>query len=164
MEEILTQYCEHLPGTDTVQIQYRFIKELVSQYHSSVPQTIYNVILQKLVDTIDDILLDHPEFSMNIYLKDIVLKDVHRHRGFILQIASVMKAKYQDKLKICNIHNAPFVFQQIFTIINPFIDKKTKQKIIVNSQLDSSELAATSSSLPPTDGILVAPQTDGNCC
>lgn len=137
MEELLSKYCENTHGCDMVQIQYKYVKDLVSTYNDGVPQEIYNVILQKLVDTIDDILLDFSEFSMNIFLKDIVLKDVHRHRAFILQIATVMKNKYQDKLRVCYINNAPFVFQQIFAIINPFIDKKTKKKIIVNDSNNS---------------------------
>lgn len=176
MEEFLSKYCENIHGSDMVQIQYKYVKELVAHYNDTVPQDIYNIILQKLVDTIDDVLLDFSEFSMTIYLKDIVLKDVHRHRNFILQIATVMKSKYQDKLKICYINNAPFVFQQIFTIINPFIDKKTKKKIIVNDanftpvtlsnspdSPDVSSLRETLETLPSSEYVLATAMQPNEC-
>lgn len=155
MDELLKKYCycEKSNGTDIIVINYKSLKDIISIYGDNITQDIYNVILQKLIDTIDDVLIDNPEFTMNVFLREIVLKDVHKHRQFILQIASVMKAKYQDKLRFCYINNAPYVFQQIFAIINPFLDSKTKKKIIVNEQPRNDDILRDSD-------YLVAPECE----
>jgi ribosomal protein S17E len=62
-------------------------------------------------------------------MKKISLSDIDKHKIFIQNISTYLKEKYPDKLLKCFIHNAPFVFKQIFNIISTFIDKETQKKI-----------------------------------
>lgn len=138
MEKCLDKFCytQSVGENDMIFINYIFLKQMFDNLTTDTDgkiQNIYNIVLQKIIDTIDDVLIDNLEFSMNFFLKDLVIRDINRHRNFIVQMANVMKTRYQDKLRVCYIHQAPFVFQQVFTIINPFLDTKTKNKIIVTN-------------------------------
>ena len=151
MEQILQNYCniQKINNYEIIFIHYKYLRQILNSCGDTVPSQIYAVVLQKLIDTIDDVLIGNPEFTLNVFMKDIVLKDVHRHSSFIRQMAEIMRTRYQDKLKICYIHQAPFVFQQVFAIINPFLDSKTKKKIIVtdNKSLDENDLESIRNTL-----------------
>ena len=62
-------------------------------------------------------------------LKKLTLIDIDKHKEFIQDMSVYLKDKYPDKLIKCYIHNAPFVFSQIFNIVSLFIDKDTQTKI-----------------------------------
>lgn len=107
---------------------------------------LHALIIQRLVDMIDKVLAVHPHFVIHVSMKDIQLKDINKHHKGIIQMTMVLRTRYQDKLKICYIHQAPFVFQQIYNIISPFIDTKTKRKIVVHDNTTASTSSSTSPS------------------
>jgi len=89
----------------------------------------YNYILNFITNNIDKILQDNPTFDIYINMRNLTLSDVDKHKTFIQNISIFFKEKYPNKLSKCYIYNAPFVFSQIFNIINIFIDKDTQKKI-----------------------------------
>jgi hypothetical protein len=44
-------------------------------------------------------------------------------------MSEVLKTTFPDKLNICNVYNAPFIFSKVISIIGAFVDKKTQQKM-----------------------------------
>ena len=48
---------------------------------------------------------------------------------FVQQMSTTLKEKFPDKLELCYIHNAPFIFKQIYTFLSLLIDKNTLTKI-----------------------------------
>jgi hypothetical protein len=91
----------------------------------------YNIIINYITANIDTILLKNESFIAYINLAKLTLSDVEKHKEFIKDLSVFLKSKYPDKLTKCYIHNAPFVFSQIFNIVSLFIDKDTQKKIEV---------------------------------
>ena len=48
---------------------------------------------------------------------------------FIMQLVKLFKIVFADKLYKCIMKDPPIIFRSIFTIISPFIDRKTRRKI-----------------------------------
>lgn len=91
----------------------------------------YNIIINYITSNIDTILLKNESFIVYINLAKLTMSDLEKHKEFIKDISVLLKSKYPDKLTKCYIHNAPFVFSQIFNIVSLFIDKDTQNKIEV---------------------------------
>jgi len=91
----------------------------------------YNMIINYITSNIDTILLKNEGFIVYVNLAKLTLADIEKHKDFIKEISLFLKSKYPDKLTKCYIHNAPFVFTQIFNIVSLFIDKDTQTKIEV---------------------------------
>jgi hypothetical protein len=89
----------------------------------------YSIILNHITNNIDIILSKNEKFSVHVNLKKLTLIDIDKHKEFIQDMSVYLKDKYPDKLTKCYIHNAPFVFSQIFNIVSLFIDKDTQTKI-----------------------------------
>jgi len=62
-----------------------------------------------------------------IDLKDHKLKEIDY--DFIKMLIHVLQEKYPDNLKVIWVTNANIMVKTIYTIIRPFIDKETRQKI-----------------------------------
>lgn len=103
-------------------LNYIFFKHFASN------QT-YNFVLNYIIKNIDDILTNNSEFIVCVNLKHLTIVDIDKHKQFIQNISGYLKDKYPRKMQKCYIYNAPFVFNQIFTIISMFIDKDTQKKI-----------------------------------
>lgn len=96
--------------------------------HFATKET-YNIILSHITTNIDNILLEHEGFTVHINMKNLTVSDVDKHLKFIQHISILLKDRYPNKLIKCFVHNAPFVFTQIFNIISLLIDKETQKKI-----------------------------------
>jgi hypothetical protein len=59
----------------------------------------------------------------------ITILHIEKYFGFIKNISEVLKTTFPEKLNVCYIYNAPFIFSKLFNIVGAFIDKKTQQKI-----------------------------------
>jgi hypothetical protein len=94
------------------------------------PET-YPHILSHIVCTIDGALLNNETFTIHINMKYLTVADIDKHSNFIRVVSNVFKEKYPNKLFKCYIHNAPFMFNQIYKMISHFIDAETTQKIQV---------------------------------
>jgi hypothetical protein len=44
-------------------------------------------------------------------------------------MSEVLKTTFPDKLNVCYVYNAPFIFSKVISIVGAFVDKKTQQKI-----------------------------------
>jgi hypothetical protein len=82
-----------------------------------------------ITNNIDNILLKHSEFIVQVNMQKLSVSDIDKHKVFITNLSLVLKEKYPNKLLKCYIYNAPFMFKQIFNMISVFIDKETQEKI-----------------------------------
>lgn len=111
-----------------------FIKEnmVILNYiyfkHFATKET-YPIILNFIIIQIDKVLATNNEFVVHVNIKLLNVVDIDKHKSFIQQVSEGLKKKYPQKLDKCFIHNAPFVFAQIFNMISIFIDKDTQTKI-----------------------------------
>ena len=94
----------------------------------------YNIILTHVIFNLDAILLKYDEFTVHINMINVNISDIDKHLNFIKTLSGLLKEKYPNKLTKCYIHNPPFVFSQILNIISLFIDKETRDKIIILSK------------------------------
>jgi hypothetical protein len=120
LDYILSKLC--FINKNAIIINYVYFKYLATN-------NTYSYILMYITNNIDNILSTNNEFIVHVNMKKISLSDIDKHKIFIQNISTYLKEKYPDKLLKCFIHNAPFVFKQIFNIISTFIDKETQKKI-----------------------------------
>lgn len=120
LNDILSKLC--FINKNALIIDYIYFKYLATE-------NTYSYILMYITNNIDNILLTNNDFIVHVNMKKISLSDVDKHQIFIQNLSLYLKERYPDKLAKCYIYNAPFVFKQIFNIINVFIDKETQKKI-----------------------------------
>lgn len=89
----------------------------------------YDIITQLIISRIDIILLKKTLFLVHINIRLLTFIEIDKHKNFIISLCNVLKDKYPKKLLGCFIHNAPFIFSQIFSIISMVVDKETQNKI-----------------------------------
>lgn len=89
----------------------------------------YNIILSRVINNINEILLLNDGFVVHINMKGLTVTDIDKHLSFIKSVSTLLKETYPNKLTKCFIHNPPFVLAQILNIVSLFIDKETLSKI-----------------------------------
>jgi len=115
-------------NNDCVLINYVYFKHFAANEN-------YDIILHYIVSKIENILIHNHMFNVHVNANNLSLSDVDKHRIFIHKITNVLTEKFPCKLHKCYIYDAPFIFSQIFAIINKFIDKETQKKIhVVNNK------------------------------
>lgn len=120
LNDILSKLC--YVEKNAVIINYIYFKYLATE-------TMYNYILMYITNNIDNILLKYSEFIVHVNMYKLSISDIDKHQTFINNFSFVLKEKYPNKLLICYIYKAPFMFKQIFNMISMFIDKETQEKI-----------------------------------
>jgi hypothetical protein len=125
--DILSKLCFVLDSQNII-LDYRYFK-----FISSVDN--YELLVCYIVSVIQSVLNKNETFILHVNLDSLTLLHIEKHFGFIKKISEVLKTTFPDKLNICNVYNAPFIFSKIISIISLFVDKKTQQKIkLINSE------------------------------
>ena len=107
---------------DALVIDYKFFKHFASI-------KTYDIIQQYFINNIETILSKFVTFTVYLNMKSLTISQLDKHRNFLTQISSVLKARYPDTLSKCYVYDAPFVFSQLYNIISIFVDKETLCKI-----------------------------------
>tara|TARA_B110001469_G_C9624105_1_gene311338 strand:- start:952 stop:1428 length:477 start_codon:yes stop_codon:yes gene_type:complete len=106
---------------------------LVIKLKYFLKQKNYQYFIEHIFKTIDELILLRITklniCTMDTYidLKDHKLKEIDY--DFIKMMIHVLQEKYPDNLKVIWVTNANIMVKTIYTIIRPFIDKETRQKI-----------------------------------
>jgi len=125
--DVLSQLCFAIDSENII-LDYRYFKFIASADN-------YEFIIYYIVSVIQCALNKHETFILHVNLDSLSLLHIEKHFGFIKKMSEVLKTTFPDKLNICHIYNAPFIFSKLISIISVFVDKKTQQKIkLVNSE------------------------------
>jgi hypothetical protein len=125
--DVISHLCFALES-ENILLDYRFFKFIASADN-------YEFIICYIVSVIQCVLNKHETFILHVNLDSLSLLHIEKHFGFIKKMSEVLKTTFPDKLNICHIYNAPFIFSKVISIISVFVDKKTQQKIkLVNSE------------------------------
>ena len=113
--------CFQLKNNDIV-LDYRYFKFL------SRPEN-YEAIIQHIIYVIQNVLKTQELFVFHVNMSSTTLLHIEKYFGFIKQMSEILKTMFPEKLKVCYIYNAPYIFSNLFAVISAFIDKRTQQKI-----------------------------------
>ena len=108
---------------NTVAFDYVYFKRIANK------QT-YDLIAQAIIFNIDTILTQYDQFECHITLKMMTVGDVDKHMGFWIQMAGILKQRYQSQMSKCYIYDLPAFFAQCYKVLSVFIDKVTHEKIV----------------------------------
>jgi len=120
VQETLNKFCKI--NNEAVYIDYQIFRHIASELT-------YDIITQMIINALNSVLSKSKTFVIHLSLKYLTLKELDKHYNYITKVCTLFKTEFPDKLEICYIYNAPFVFSQIISIISVFIDKKTQKKI-----------------------------------
>jgi hypothetical protein len=118
--EVLSHFCSFMDNN--VFIDYNYFK-------SSNENDKYRIFTKYLSNIIDLVLINFPLVTVHINLSTLTMSEIHNHYNFICGISILFKKKYPNKLEKCLVHNAPVVFEKLYSIISLFIDAETQKKI-----------------------------------
>lgn len=121
MEELLKKFC-HMENNNEIMINHDYLKK-IKQYTSET------TILNYMIFIIDSVLKKHTTFIANVYIDNLTLLDIDKNKYFIQNMRHILKEKFPDKLEICYIHNTPYLFSQLYSLLKVWVDKKTLAKI-----------------------------------
>jgi len=121
MEELLKKFC-HIENNNEIMINHDYLKK-IKQYTSET------TILNYMLFIIDSVLNKHTTFIANVYIDNLTLLDIDKNKYFIQNMCNILKEKFPDKLEICYVHNAPYIFAQLYSLLKVLVDKKTLAKI-----------------------------------
>jgi len=109
-------------NTNNIMLDYRYFKCFVQN------EDLDNVF-KYFYETIENVLKTHDTFNIHVYIKSLAMLDIDKYYSFINKISQIMKDAFPDKLGVCYIYEASFIFSQLIKVISKFVDKKTKDKI-----------------------------------
>lgn len=121
LQELLYNFC-HIDSNDHVVLNYKYFK-IVSNIIDN------NNILNYLIFILEHVLKNLETFVAHVYIENLTILEIDKNKDFIRYMCTILKDKFPDKLDICYIHDAPFIFKQIYTFLSLIIDKKTLTKI-----------------------------------
>jgi hypothetical protein len=121
LNEVLKNLCFSLDNKNIV-LDFRYFKFLSSSEN-------YDLIISFVVSVIQNVLKNTDSVIFHVNMDTITLLHVEKHFGFIKNFSQILNNKFPDRLNICYIYNASFVFSKILGIVSVFIDKTTQQKI-----------------------------------
>jgi len=105
--------------------------------YSSLPSLVRNHSQDENVAAIEQDVKDHmrlrglSRFVFHLFCTGMHLKNIHLHRNFIFRVTSMFKESFPTELAACYVHDAPFIFSQVFEMIKPFLNREMRQRIIV---------------------------------
>ena len=108
---------------NTVAFDYVYFKRIANK------QT-YDLIAQAIICNIDTVLTQYDQFECHITLKMMTVGDVDKHMGFWIQMAGILKQRYQSQMSKCYIYDLPAFFAKCYKVLSVFIDKVTHEKIV----------------------------------
>lgn len=91
--------------------------------------TNYDIILDHIVASLHKVLETFPLYTIHLCLKSLTVGQIEKHYQFIKHACDVLKKTFVNKLNVCYIYQAPFIFNQLFRLITPFLDKLTISKM-----------------------------------
>jgi hypothetical protein len=121
MEELLKKFC-HIENNNEIMINHDYLKK-IKQYTSET------TILNYIIFIIDSVLNKYTTFIANVYIDNLTLLDIDKNKYFIQNMCNILKEKFPDKLEICYVHNTPYLFAQLYSLLKVWVDKKTLAKI-----------------------------------
>jgi len=119
--DVLPRLCFAL-NSENILLDYRFFKFIASADN-------YEFVISYIVSVIKSALHKHETFILHVNLDSLTILNIEKYFGFIKQISEVLKTTFPEKLNVCYIYNAPFIFSKLFNIVGALIDKRTQQKI-----------------------------------
>ena len=119
--DVLSRLCFAIDSENII-LDYRYFKFIASADN-------YDLLIDYFVSVIQSVLNKHETFILHVNLDSLSFLHIEKHFAFIKRISEVLKTTFPDKLNICRLYNAPFIFSKIISIISTFVDKKTQQKI-----------------------------------
>lgn len=119
--DFLQKLCFHINKNNVI-LDYRYFNFI------AVPDN-YIILIQHIISVIQPVLNKNNTFYFHINMDSLSLLHIDKYFTFIKQLIEILKETFPDKLEICYIYNAPYIFSQLFNTIGTIIDKKIRQKI-----------------------------------
>ena len=122
--EIMQKLCCNQKENHIV-LNYSYFKYIIKNKLYS-----WDEIIQYIVNVKRGVLLkNNSKFIIHMNINDLTLMDIDKYYLFIQKISQIMKDEFPEKMDICYIYNAPYIFSKLFSIVSVFIDKETQKKI-----------------------------------
>ncbi len=123
LQELLYNFC-HIDNNNNNEIilNYKYFKTINSILDN-------NNILNYLIFIIDHVLKKQDSFIIHVFIENLSILEIDKNKGFIIFMTNILKERFPEKLELCYIHEAPFIFKQIYNFLSIIIDKKTLSKI-----------------------------------
>jgi len=121
LQELLFNFC-HIDSNNEIILNYKYFKIVNSILDNTN-------ILNYLIYIIATILKKTDTFIIHVYIENLTILEIDKNKLFIQQMSFILKEKFPDKLNLCYIYDAPYLFKQIYSFLSLLIDKKTLGKI-----------------------------------
>jgi hypothetical protein len=121
--EIMQKLCCNQKENHII-LNYSYFKYIIkTQLYS------WDEIIQYIVNVKRSVLKNYSHFTIHMNINDLTLMDIDKYYLFIQKISQIMKDEFPEKMNICHIYNAPYIFSKLFSIVSVLIDKDTQKKI-----------------------------------
>lgn len=120
--EMLHKMCFFNESENYIYFDYKIFKMIAS------PMT-YEAVSSHLIKTTWEVVSKYDKINIYACLKSISLKEIDKHKTFILKMISFCSDEFSDKLLKCYLYKTPTIFTQIYSIVSIAIDKETRQKV-----------------------------------
>ena len=123
---IIQTLCFESDDKDSLILNYSSLPALV-RFHSA----------DKIICAIEHTVKRHMQnrhrtsFVFHLFCTGMYLKNIHLHRNFIFKITSMFREKFPRELAACYVHDAPAIFNHLYDLIKPFLNRQMQKRIII---------------------------------
>jgi hypothetical protein len=117
------KFCHNL-NENNILIDSRYFKMLVKH---NMPMTL---IQDYLCNVVEKTLTTNTHYVIHANLESISVFDFNKYQTFILNITSVFRARFANRLGKCNLHNTSILFKIMHGFLKKFLSKEDLDCVI----------------------------------
>ena len=124
LHEIFHKFCQN-PHENQVVIDSRYFKMLVK---NNMPM---ELIQDYLCNVVEKTLATNTNYVVHANLESISIFDFNKYQTFILNLTSVFRTKFANRLGQCNLYNTSILFKMLHGFFKKFLSKEDLACIVL---------------------------------
>jgi len=80
------------------------------------------------------------QFTIHLFCSGMLMRDMTTHRTFMIKFAQMFKSIYPNELATCYVYGASTVFSSIYELFKSILPKRSRDKIIIVSAKNTSNI------------------------
>jgi hypothetical protein len=94
----------------------------------------------------------HPDkrYVVHVTLRAVSLRQVETYCAFLQHCCDAFRAAFPDNLEVCYLYHEPFVFATLFRILSRLLDRDTRRRLKLYSEISEEKETTTTTTTTTT--------------
>ena len=89
------------------------------------------MFINKFISVLNEALVENDILRLELDVNKIFVADIQKNINLIADLSNTLENTFPNKLGVCNIHNAPSTFSNMYALVSKYISSEVKERINV---------------------------------